>query len=688
MRSHLLALALALAACQPHRPPPVDPGPKEPEELARIAEVEDRRVLSDGKLVTWATTHENPQVRARALLALGRVQEPAGLDAVVKGLSDKVAPVRAEAAFAAGLIALSWAGLSEADKVKLADALNSAEQQEADPAAHDAMLEALGRLGTPGAVDRLNERLAVTELQARAALAMGVAFRRGAKLPPSAVRMLNALTARELPQPVRFGAAYALSTSKDSLARPSLRACAEDDASEVRAVCVKGLGEVGEDVDAVLLNKHVDDPDYRVAVEAVRSLAKLGARCRVLACPPLGALADLSSRVERLSRGDTVGGGQVLLALAQQGLPPVGVPVLVRLHEQLLHALQTATEMKVKRDVANLECRVAVAIDRAEGELNLSPGCGGGAVTEARRFSLMLTELADVEPKNPRKRYEQVVGYLAHPDAKVRLAAIQALGGSKWPAAAEKLRPFLTGTDLVLAGAAASALAKLSDKASLPQVRALALKCLSDLDAAPDVADALKAFASKDSVPELNQWLGSPHAFLRDAAAEALTQITGKPVVPPLVERAPADKPGSMPRDATLELKTQRGPITIKLFTQDAPRTCASMYNLARKGFFRNTTFHRIVPDFVAQGGDPRGDGNGGPGYTLRCEVNHHPYLRGAVGMALSGKDTGGSQFFLTLSPQPHLEGRYTVFGEIVKGQEVADQLLEGDLILDAWGAP
>ncbi len=688
MRALLLPLAaLALAACQPHRSPP-PAAPKDPEELERIADVEDRRLLSDGKLLTWATGHEDPRVRARALLALGRLQEPQGIDAVVKGLADRTNSVRAEAAFAAGLIGLSWAPLAEADKARLTEAVKAAEAIEDDPKAHDAMLEALGRLATVTAVDRLNERLAMTGLQGRAALAMGVAFRRGAKLPPSAMRMLPALLAPELPQATRYGAAYALSTSKDTAARAALRTCAEDTASEIRAVCVKGLAEVGEDVDAVLLKKLLDDPDYRVAVESVRALAKLSGRCKALACPPLGALADLSSRTERLARGDTVGGGQVLLALAQQGLPTVGVPVLARLHEQLVQAMNTAGEIKLKRDLANLECRVAVAIDRAEGELNLAPTCGGGAVTEARRFSLMLSELAEVAPKSPKKRFDQVVGYLDHADARVKLAAIQALGGSKWPAAAEKLRPFLSGSDLVLAAAAASALAKLGDKASLPEVRALAKKCLANLDPAPDVYDALKTFNSRDAVPELNEWLGSPHTFLRHSAAEILTALNGKPVVPPLVERAAAEKRQSMPREATLELKTQRGEIVIKLFTADAPRTAASLYNRARKGFFKNTTFHRIVPDFVAQGGDPRGDGSGGPGYSLRCEVNHHPYVRGAVGMALSGKDTGGSQFFLTLSPQPHLEGRYTVFGEIVKGQEVADALLEGDLILDAWGAP
>ena len=103
---------------------------------------------------------------------------------------------------------------------------------------------------------------------------------------------------------------------------------------------------------------------------------------------------------------------------------------------------------------------------------------------------------------------------------------------------------------------------------------------------------------------------------------------------------------------------------------------------LAREGFFDGLSFHRVVPNYVVQGGDPRHDSEGGPGYTLRDELNELPYLRGTVGMALDWRDTGGSQFFITHSPQPHLDGRYTAFGRVVAGMEVVDALRPGDRIL------
>ncbi len=134
-------------------------------------------------------------------------------------------------------------------------------------------------------------------------------------------------------------------------------------------------------------------------------------------------------------------------------------------------------------------------------------------------------------------------------------------------------------------------------------------------------------------------------------------------------------------KKVTATIHTAKGRIRIELFPQDAPITVDSFVMLARKGFFNGLTFHRVVPNFVIQGGDPRGDGEGGPGFQIRCEINTRPYARGAVGMALSGKDTGGSQFFITHSPQPHLDGGYTVFGQVINGMEVVDRIERGDLI-------
>jgi len=130
-------------------------------------------------------------------------------------------------------------------------------------------------------------------------------------------------------------------------------------------------------------------------------------------------------------------------------------------------------------------------------------------------------------------------------------------------------------------------------------------------------------------------------------------------------------------------LTTEKGAFTIEFFPEDAPLTVDNFIKLARARYFNGLEVHRVVPNFVIQDGDPRGDGNGGPGWSIRCEMNMRPYERGAVGMALSGKDTGGSQWFVTHSPQPHLDGGYTVFGRVSETDMlVVDKIARGDRVL------
>jgi cyclophilin family peptidyl-prolyl cis-trans isomerase len=131
----------------------------------------------------------------------------------------------------------------------------------------------------------------------------------------------------------------------------------------------------------------------------------------------------------------------------------------------------------------------------------------------------------------------------------------------------------------------------------------------------------------------------------------------------------------------TAVIHTKKGDIRIELFASDAPMTVDNFIELAKRGFYDGVTFMRVVPNFVIQGGDPRNDMEGGPGYQIRCEINQRPYTAGTVGMALSGKDTGGSQFFITHSPQPHLDGGYTVFGQVVAGMDVVNRMARGDVI-------
>lgn len=132
-------------------------------------------------------------------------------------------------------------------------------------------------------------------------------------------------------------------------------------------------------------------------------------------------------------------------------------------------------------------------------------------------------------------------------------------------------------------------------------------------------------------------------------------------------------------KEAIIELE-KGGKIVIEFFPEDAPNTVDNFVRLATSGFYDSLTFHRVVPGFVVQGGDPKGDGTGGPGYRIDAEFNDRPHLTGTVAMA-RGPDpnSAGCQFYICLAPQPHLDGNYTVFGQVVEGMESVQKIQIGD---------
>jgi cyclophilin family peptidyl-prolyl cis-trans isomerase len=208
-------------------------------------------------------------------------------------------------------------------------------------------------------------------------------------------------------------------------------------------------------------------------------------------------------------------------------------------------------------------------------------------------------------------------------------------------------------------------------------------------DAALAVLEALAKQKDEDAAAAIRSALESPDYLLRVRAATLLHSLNPSEGADERIQTAAtryhvADYRRAIARRNSrivATVSTDKGAFTIELLPEDAPLNVDNFIELARRGFFNGIAFHRVVPNFVIQGGDPRGDGNGGPGYQIRCEINEVPYDRGAVGMALSGKDTGGSQWFVTHSPQPHLDGGYTVFGRVTQGMDVVDAIARGDRI-------
>jgi len=138
-----------------------------------------------------------------------------------------------------------------------------------------------------------------------------------------------------------------------------------------------------------------------------------------------------------------------------------------------------------------------------------------------------------------------------------------------------------------------------------------------------------------------------------------------------------------MNRDYTAIMETNKGTMVLELFNRDAPKTVNNFVFLAREGFYDNTTFHRVIAGFMAQGGDPSGTGSGGPGYTIPDEITSHKHLTGTLSMAnRNAPNTGGSQFFICFAPQPHLDGGYSVFGQLIEGIDVLNSIVQGDTLI------
>lgn len=136
-------------------------------------------------------------------------------------------------------------------------------------------------------------------------------------------------------------------------------------------------------------------------------------------------------------------------------------------------------------------------------------------------------------------------------------------------------------------------------------------------------------------------------------------------------------------RTYSIELETERGTIHLDLFPEYAPETVNNFLFLAGEGYYNGVSFHRVISNFMIQGGDPTGTGMGGPGYRFKDEFKGNPLTHetGAISMANAGPGTNGSQFFITHCPQPHLNGKHTVFGKVTKGQDVVDAIKQGDMI-------
>lgn len=460
-----------------------------------------------------------------------------------------------------------------------------------------------------------------------AAISLGVLARnKDARFPPSVYQALVYAMHRG---DARAGAAYALSRLPRAEAgggvqdSEGLQAALRDGDPWTRSLAARAWGRQG--LPATGLREPLRDPDWRVRVEAARGLASA-----------TGAEAVL----QEAFAGEA--SPHVIVALSEAAVQLGVLPP-----EPESFAQPTA------------QCAVAQARDRIRKQLIDTPRCGEDEWLSRARTGALAAELGLPQARDA----------FRDGDGRVRGAA----AGSAAPAFADDLRRLLDDPDASVVQEAAGALAKLPPEPATKEAALAAARRLAGAHARPagnPESDALTALVALTG--PLPQLLPTPNAALAAALGRS-------PIAVPVPDEARA-----MPRARLLRLRTSRGQLVIDLRPDVAPLTSSALAILANRAFYDGLTFHRVVPDFVVQGGDPRGDGDGGPGWALPDEHSPLRFLRGTLGIATSGPETGGSQLFLCHSPQPHLDGRYTVAGQLRSGEDVLDALQPGDTILAA----
>jgi cyclophilin family peptidyl-prolyl cis-trans isomerase len=278
----------------------------------------------------------------------------------------------------------------------------------------------------------------------------------------------------------------------------------------------------------------------------------------------------------------------------------------------------------------------------------------------------------------------------ADADDRVKAPALEALARIGAPDLRKRLFDALESADYVLRATAARLIGEQKPDAAVASLGRAYTRGENDAanDARLAALEALARYGGGEATETLRRALADRDWPVRVRAAALLKEAgdaAAEPVRPAPVRQPPeffeSDRLLRPPYSPHAFIETRRGTIEIELNVVDSPFTTQAFMELARAGFYNGLRVHRLVPNFVIQAGDPRGDGEGGPGFTIRDELSPLPFVRGTVGLAIAGRDTGGSQFFITLSPQPHLDGKYTSFGRVVKGFELLDRIALGDEI-------
>ena len=672
MRKLLIVTALLCSCALQHIAPPPEPAAPARkasygftiEDEARVMMLEDRREYDAAFVDSWIH-HENALHRARMALALARIgphtfidtnnngerdadEHQAGVAQLITLVNDPDPNVRMTAAFALGMIA---------DPSSVDALLQFASHKENGSVAAEAV-EALSKLATSVPFAKYAEYTKESEREGVRARAIRFLFRF-----KSDEAQAVAAAALESPSAIiRQEAAYTLTRRAYAPARSVLELLLTDESYSTRAYAASALGRIAAPESLPALADALRDPHAWVRTNAVIAISRIAAK-----------------DAKALDRASLVSDALRVVALVEDPDPGTRASAIETLgwyapkseaaRKRLLEV--AASGSRVEREIA----AGAIAKQLADEKL-LPPEMTSWA-------KVRVLEAGGVVANAMRARWA------SDPDPLVRENIINTIADADIDANLPLIRAAIDDADPVVRALALDRYAKSKTK-DVAVIRAAEVRGRKDSqnDARVSAIDALAEIDLPERETFLRSLLSDADPMVRAMAADRIETKLKKPrpqYTPLPTNRGAADYAeialwARSPHSATIHMT--RGSIEIALLAQDAPMTAWNFAQLAKRRYFDDTSFMRVVPNFVIQGGDPRNDMSGGPGYSIRDEINMQKYTRGAVGMALSGPDTGGSQFFITHSPQPHLDGGYTIFGRVIDGMNaVVDQTERGDRV-------
>ena len=625
------------------------------EKIAEIIHLEDQRVISSD--LKAYLSDENVSVRARAALAVGRIGGKESAELLYPMITGDVIDVAEQAAFAIGLTG------EHAYADNLLDIAFDAPSKVGAQAVASA-----GRLAdstTKEAYNLLTGYLTHPSPEVRKEAAMAIFRANGKETSDALIDVMY----EEKDEEVQAAALFALARLNNKKGYPLYVDFLADADPFVRSLAVRGMA-LNESAEAEqYLSIALNDGNKQVVAEAIRGLAK-----RKTSIAKTNVLKKFRREEDEKLLGELISGmirqenfnaEADIQNMLNDSTTPINVVAEGIIY--LAHAMADRSVIIIDSLMRHVDSRVRVAC--------------------AEAFSVLKT------PNN----IPRLAVLFRDPVESVRAAAFSELVAMDSANIGFYLDQALADTSVMLPVLAIEQIKTHHLKEYLSRLYQMSIDQMTQplsMDIRRSLVDGASAFISKDSRDSMamriivNGMLDESYVVRKETAEiyrtvldenrDSMIKTAPTRITTYALRSAFAD----YPVNPIAILETTKGRISFELLFDIAPLTVLNYIGLAESGYYDGTIFHRVIPDFVAQGGDPTGNGWGGPGYSIRCEYSEVPYVRGTVGMATSGKDTGGSQFFITHSPQPHLDGRYTVFGQVIEGMDVVDQLVIGDKII------